>query len=362
MSNTIIWIGPLLTNESLKDKKAASPAANVWQKNFIQGLNANDFNVLSFSYLPEPSWPNGSLWVKGHKCIESTNNFDQKTVSYLNLIFVRELFIALNIVLKMLRLDRAEILFLYSYNPLLRHIITGTFFKRVFKKKWVSIIADDIKKGNPDYNMFLSYNYYLKSDKGDSLFCDGGVPQRVVQENISLDAIKPIVYSGSINVWTGIFEFVEMFGKLKSKNHHLHIYGKGQVEELKSLIDKAKFKNITVYGFVEDSILSKSMEKAFAFVNPRNTTLKNSENNFPSKLLLYLSYEKPIVSTFSLGLSPAIKDVLLEYRDLENFSRLLNSLSNDLFYFNIVQKIIDYKLKNTWKAKTMYSLKEINSK
>jgi len=51
--------------------------------------------------------------------------------------------------------------------------------------------------------------------------------------------------------------------------------------------------------------------EASVFVNPRPPHLPQNAYNFPSKVLVYLSFGKPIVSTWTGGLDPAYRDVLL---------------------------------------------------
>jgi glycosyltransferase involved in cell wall biosynthesis len=50
---------------------------------------------------------------------------------------------------------------------------------------------------------------------------------------------------------------------------------------------------------------------ATLFVNPRPSSIADNRMNFPSKILEYLSYAKPVVSTWTPGLSPEYEGVLV---------------------------------------------------
>ena len=68
-------------------------------------------------------------------------------------------------------------------------------------------------------------------------------------------------------------------------------------------------------GFVEENELNRLANKAFAFANPRPSSFASNKLNYPSKLLLYLAYGKPIISTFTDGVSPEYNELLIPIKD-----------------------------------------------
>jgi glycosyltransferase involved in cell wall biosynthesis len=68
---------------------------------------------------------------------------------------------------------------------------------------------------------------------------------------------------------------------------------------------------IKFFGLVTEQVLTKLYQDAHVFINPRPSSLAASKHNFPSKILQYLSYGKPVISTWTDGLSPNYRDVLI---------------------------------------------------
>jgi glycosyltransferase involved in cell wall biosynthesis len=66
-----------------------------------------------------------------------------------------------------------------------------------------------------------------------------------------------------------------------------------------------------VFGVVDEAKLRVLSEAAWAFVNPRPPSIAENAHNFPSKVLEYLSYGKPVVSTWTPGLAPEYREVLM---------------------------------------------------
>jgi glycosyltransferase involved in cell wall biosynthesis len=64
-------------------------------------------------------------------------------------------------------------------------------------------------------------------------------------------------------------------------------------------------------GMLPEAELERVAEAATVLVNPRPIDSDDSCMNFPSKVLDYLSYERPIVSTRAPGIGPEYEDVLV---------------------------------------------------
>ena len=98
------------------------------------------------------------------------------------------------------------------------------------------------------------------------------------------------------------------------------------------------------------------MLNAFAFVNPRDDKEESNQNTFPSKLLEYISYGKPILSTFSNSLDEEFNNLLLLYNpyNLMSLKEQLNNIKlmnlNELIFHK--KKLEIFTIKNSWKQKT----------
>lgn len=344
----VLWIGPLAHPSEVNNSKAISAAANVWQLGFIDGLIENNVTVIVLSYIPQQTWPIGPIWAPKQLNSISKSGLIQYQISYLNIKYIRGLWITASIVLltlSKLKLSKDSVVF--TYNPLPDHRIPATILRSILKTKWISILADALVKGKPDMTLFLSYDYYSRYNSGEKYFLDGGITQKRNQfYNKSDNAKKVILYAGTQSRITGIDEFIDLFLELEDQSYELHIYGKGHNKKL--IIASEKDPRIKLFGFVSDDILEKACSSAYAFINPRPSNTE-ANNTFPSKLLLYLSYNRPILCTDAPGISHKYDQTIFKY-DNDDF----NSLKNCLFtiekaeqstYAANMQKFL---LENSW--------------
>lgn len=347
----ILFVGPIAQSEDDKMSAAVSPASNKWQLDLIGGLMENGVELSILTYLPESAWPKGRFFVKN---IPSRNPVCKtEYTSYFNLPGLRFKILRHKFI-RALSLMRQEGNFkpeiLITYNATEANSALGHFFQEHYKGKWISIIADGYSMGNPDGEIFLSYGYYLKSGKEPKLHLEGA-PPLFQGEITSQTANKIILYSGSLDIWTGIERFVKQFAELRPNGFELHIYGKGDNREIVRLA--AENENIQLMGFVSSEDLSIASQKAYAFVNPRPTHLPGVENNFPSKILQYLSFGKPILSTKTEGISPVYDNMLMYYDPLDTVSlkAQLQTLSNFSLseLSDIYQSSKRFCENNTWK-------------
>ncbi len=358
----VIWVGPLVKYEDLKNSKALSPAANVWQLAFIKGLIENGINVFSLSYIPYPSWPKGPLMARSHKTINNVEGLKQRSVSYLNVKGVREFSLFSNLY-KAVKESKNKLIF--TYNPLPRHVQIAQKLRKIEGCKWVSIVADDIPVGNPDYITFLSYDSYLNANEKNKLFFDGGFELRKsepdTKEGVNDQSpTKKIIYAGSLNKWTGIKEFIKVFAELNDDDFSLEIYGKGDEQSLKKEIQKVGGQNISVHGFVSEDKLTEVCNKAWAFINPRPMEIDLGENNFPSKLLLYMPFYKPVISTKTKGLSPDFDNVLIYYKNVEDLRGSLEQLKNSQYYEENSRVMKKFVINNIWNKRIEQFLNRLN--
>ena len=110
------------------------------------------------------------------------------------------------------------------------------------------------------------------------------------------------------------------------------------------------------------------MLDAWAFVNPRNSIEDinvNSEVTFPSKLLEYIAYGKPIISTPVLSLTSEFKDLLMFYNqdDILALTKVLREIESYSVHDLVVikKKAKEFCLVNSWDAQTRGFLNNINT-
>lgn len=343
-------------------KRSISPAATVWQLGFMGGVIENEYSIHCLCYMPYQTWPKGKLWVKRPNTDDLTKEINWVGVSYLNIKYLRHIWISLSWILTLLRGSNniGDFTCGVTYNPLFYNRMTVFILKLLGLKRWVSIVADDLSKGNPEQTLFLSYDYYLRSNVLNKYFLDGGVS--CVADSLPKKNCDTFVflYAGAKTSLAGITDFVKLFNKLpRHFNIELHIYGKGdniELDELSMVDDR-----IVLKGFVNDEELDIACRDANAFVNPRSRTTKYADNTFPSKLLKYIPYRKPIISTKAGGISPKYNSIL-EYYDPNNFAefqRLVERLvSGEFSEYALLSD--EFIRNNTWQKLTAGFLENLN--
>ncbi len=344
----VLWIGPIVYPDDIGNYKAQSAAANVWQLGFISGLIENGYQIENVSYVPYSTWPRGPLWIGANKSREILIGLNQTSCTYLNLTGIREVWLGLTILFILIRNFRAtEFLCFITYNPTLRHRIPVILYSLYHKIKWISILADNFTKGRPHFTLFLSYDYFKRFKKPNKYFLDGGISNTGIHFHQPLKSPKILLYAGSQSNVTGLRDFVFFFKTIELEDFELHIYGNQSDKEIKELCNSSK--NIKQFGFVEDEVLNKACEQAFAFINPRpKSNIANT--TFPSKILYYIQYEKPIISTNTGTLAKKYNDLIFTYEhgNISSFVSVLDKIGSiDLAQYS--KKIQDFKTEYSWK-------------
>jgi len=347
-----VWVGPIVNPKSVGEFKWISPAANQWQIQFLDAAIKNKFSCRVLTYLPLQVWPKGDIQSKYPKN-KNVSIVKFEGVNYLNFPKIRELIIAIKLFLIFAKSPRDLII---TYNPLQRHLIFVQLAKLFYSTKWISIIADDLAIGKPDMSVFLSIDYYNRFI-GKKIFFEGGILKRNFKSNINS---KNLIFAGSISKWTGIIEFVKMMDSLplETLDIELHIYGVGAINEIKEIIERNN--SIKYFGYVDEEILEFACQECLGFVNPRPLEVTNGDNNFPSKLLYYFGFNKPIISTITKNIPDNYKNFLIPYSDQSSLLQAIETLhikGSDKDYHKRLNNFID---ENIWEKKVERLMVEIN--
>jgi hypothetical protein len=357
----ILYVGVLLNPKIVSKYYGVSNATNNWQYEFIKSINDINNSISVVSYISEKTWPFGKLFPKIElKDLEGLNIIN--TFTYLNIYYLREFFIYFKIkkiILKYLKTNSFD--FMITFNSLIRNKLITNFVKSKLGKATISITGDGQICDLSDISIIQNYNSFLNCRKKYKFFYQGGIP-KYKSNNITLSPLN-LIFTGTITKLTGIEEFAEQFGDLKIPGIELHIYGKGDFNKLYSL--EKKYNNIFIHGYVSILELENAMLNAFAFVNPRNDKEESNQNTFPSKLLEYISYGKPILSSFSNSLDEEFNKLLLLY-DSNNIMSLneqlmvIKNMNNDELTAH-KNKLRLYTINNSWEKSTDSLLKYLQS-
>lgn len=363
MKKNILFVGGIFQEDVMIRSKAISPAANRWQKGLLQGLKNNQISIDLLSHFPEPIWPKGKFFP-GRKD-DFDNRFNSFFVPYWNVPFLRNrsLCNSYKNTFREYCYNNGEPSLICSYNLSEYVIEVGLYAQNHFKIPWVSICADYFNPGleGPKFpdrakqakgHIFLSYKAFKDCNFQKRYHLDGGIDQlKFNPSETSSNHKKYILYTGMLSKWGGISLLLNAFKKIKDPNVQLWVCGYGRSLELHKALKIDS--RITFFGLVPENKLIDLCKKTSIFVNPRPNNIPGNDMNFPSKLLEYLSYGKPVLSTWTPGISDDYREII-EVFDQETPECLANSLLNILSWSNqdIYKKQIKIKkflIKNkTW--------------
>jgi glycosyltransferase involved in cell wall biosynthesis len=139
------------------------------------------------------------------------------------------------------------------------------------------------------------------------LHLDGGVSEASKGFPIH-HVVKPrLLFSGALDHWGGIQQLLDAFERLRVPNASLVVVGWSQWPGLRKRLENTP--GVEYYGRVDETTLLRLAEEAAVLVNPRPLKTPGNQMNFPSKLLEYLTYGRPVVTTMTPGVAPCYTDL-----------------------------------------------------
>lgn len=320
-----LWLGPMPSHTALNELPALSPAAVLWQEGFFSGLKAQGIDLTVVSHRPEPFWPRGRL-VPGTHPVPADAAFHTRVVGHANAPVFRALSLAHAYEREAIDLTRREpYSFVATFNPLPWHVAAATTVALRRKVPWISFLLDDVLN-DPTLEHYAhatrraAGHVILSATAMDriarlmpgtpALHLDGAVDRwRGDDSEAHSPARRHVVYCGAHTEEAGMSLLVGAI-PLVSADVAFTITGdRGRHEALTSLI--ARDARVQTVGWLSPAKLDELCRSATAFVNPRPPTHGLSLASFPSKLMTYLAYGKPVASTWTPGLAAAYRDFLV---------------------------------------------------
>ncbi len=335
----VLWVGPVLSETQFKNR-AVSAAASIWQYSFINELKKIGFEFTILTHLPHRIFPFGPPVV-----FEKNSIFPGQLLGisfwYINIPLIREIFLYYQYrrsIKSLLPSKKIDLIFTYNLESYLTKAVFNIRKNR--KPAWISIVADmpAVKSKsyfensyavNADGRLYLSWQNYINRLDGDNaLFFEGGIPSSVSINRASVLSRKKkfrVGYFGSLTVVGGINLFLRAIQEIVGDEYEFHIIGNGSHEVVQKILNADP--RIYYHGTASQAILMDIGLTIDLFVDPR--PIAYSENNFPSKILTYLSFGVPIISTMGHGISPEYKEVLipLESESAVGLANLIQEVS-----------------------------------
>jgi len=359
----LLWLGGIFSEDAMLKHSAVSPASNRWQTGLIKAVGEQGLPVVLLSHLPEPLWPRGQYRPGSSDDLDP--QFESSFVRYWNIPLLRSVSLRRTYIdaFREICEQKEKPLAVLSYNPTPHAVDVGLHAQKHYQIPWIDICADSYEPGidwsgyapcasEASGHVFLSYQAYQDCPFPKKLHLDGGVSRLrfdpETQSNKHLSNNKIVLYTGMMSVWGGVSFLLKAFERIKDQNVELWICGHGNNSDLNDALNRDS--RIRFFGLVSESRLQEMCGQASVLVNPRPSQVPGNTMNFPSKILEYLSYGKPVISTWTTGLSPEYRDVL-EVLSEETEDCLARSIEGVLLW-------PDYKIEQNYLKINNFLIKE----
>jgi len=346
----IVLLAPIFQEKHFKQYKVLSIAANKWCNHLLKELTSIEECIVLY-HINEPLFPKGKIYLSTDHYFKY--NAPVYLLSYINVPIIRTY--SLNRSYKTFiekKIDITQITHVITYN---RQLSSTAKYLQQYGIKWSCIYADANTQNelisDADFHIYLSYYAYKNSKFKNKFHFDGGIYNLNRNEGL-ISQKKIFLYSGAIRKENGVELMIETFKQINNSNIELWICGKGKFDGFDEKVKSDK--RIKYYGLVSEKRLNDLYNQTFCFLNPRLTSSKENNYNFPSKLFDYFSYGRPIISTYTEGIAPFYKDYLIITEDSvdalkKTIERVLSWNKTQLYDYS--NKIKHFEKENIWNKK-----------
>ncbi len=302
-----IVIAPDFTNQEISSGGYLSPAAAAWSQDFLNILGELGHVKSSFWYKQISGWPRGALKIEGE--LLPPLERQRSLVGFPNFPHVKVRAISAALRKKALACAQpTDNLIIYGQ----RTLHPSDLKKLRLKVGRVLLIVPDARPGlsglreiekvavHADGLICLPHSLSSSLPKFPNLSFQGHVGS-LQESNFPKGSKKKLVFVGGVDKTSGVGFLREALELVDTSAVEVDVIGRvgdpTEAERLTSL-------GVRVRGFVSHEEMQSACLSAFAFLNPRDPRDDDSAANFPSKLLNYFQYGRPIVSTNTVGLPP----------------------------------------------------------
>ena len=347
----ILFCGSCLPRTFEAKIQDLSVAGNQYQNNLIKNLKSKgNVHVLSYigisldipekavdqcqteGYKPVIAHNKGKAIIEYRKQLRKEINWADVVITY------NDMYPWINVGRIARKKDVKTVLVLADYTPPIEE-------KNIIKKLYSFIMGKDFKQ----------YSKVILLSEGSRKYTSKKQEIEIINGCIDINKFKNlkkrerqadinIVYTGVLSCATGIDLLLNAFSQIEEKNYRLIICGQGHEEDL--LIQEAcnRDSRIIFKGLVSNEEYIEIINSADLLINPRNMNYNQNLNNFPSKVLEYISSGRPILSTKFVG-----------WENYCDYITFCDSTSKDIK--SKIEKAINCNLKEVFEKNRMFSEK-----
>lgn len=318
-----VTFGTILKPDAFQNTLAANPASTKWLAGFVSGLEQNGTKVDLCGHCYAQVWPKGPLLPGKSRYLEP--RYNNHLVRFLNLPGLRCNSMRrgyLRVGTKLFKKDNYNAI--VTYNPYSWHTYAARLLRREYGIPWIclNLDFDDVgvgwenfmrDAGDADGHLFLSHWGYEQAPVERKIHLDSGVTELLSDFGCrKSDNVFNIVYLGKLSRSGGLEVLLALPGLITEENVRFIYGGKGYPDDIAKLTALAKSDpRVDFRGFVDDRDLAGLFESADVFINPRDPEDLVNDMVFPSKIMHYLQTGKTVVSTWTKGLEPVYRDLML---------------------------------------------------
>lgn len=224
---------------------------------------------------------------------------------------------------------------IWFYNIFDISILTYILLKFIFLKK-VYVIMTDYTPSKSKISKQNFIKYLIEASNGliclsersqfkhkNCEYIPGIIPSnKIIFNSTSLKKPLKVLFSGTLSEVTGFPLAIKVFSQLPN----ISLYVSGNGIKPKNIDD---FPNIHYLGMLSIENYQNLLSECDICLNFRNPQLPENINNFPSKLLEYLSYNKIVISTMFYPELKQLKYIELPYNEEEIIAWFNNNFNNE---------------------------------
>lgn len=323
----ILWCGPYFSDKALREKKSPNQAAAKWSRGLLSALRSQGISITALSHCPEQLWPRGRVFWQNDLCEWFLADDECARIGYPNLPFLRETYLDFVYSQRVRKiLARQEIDAVVCYNSLHSfHVAAMKMAHRMDvpsipiildgddprRDHWQKITRDTRYASGIAFLSWWAFQNFPNEGRLPLLHLDGGTDawNGGAEPHVhSKNEPFRLVYTGALDRWRGL-DFVRHVVRACPRADVRFILC-GKYDKVRMWTEFDRDSRVDVHGFVAEEELRRICQAADLFLNVRDPNIGDNILNYPSKIPQYLSWGKPVISTWIDSFSPEYRNLL----------------------------------------------------